>query len=83
MAAVKKNGSNSRAVGSSVVSKSVLVPRSWVVSGIVAAVVLALTLTLSANINPMFGRAVHWDWVAGIAPVSFVAVLLATRNRWI
>ena len=73
MAAVKNNGSNSREI----------VPRSWVVSATVAAAVLAVTLTLSATINPMFGRAVHWDWVAGIAPVSFVAVLLATRNRWV
>jgi len=73
MAAVESNGSNSSAI----------VPRSWVVSAIVAAVVLAVTLTLSATINPLFRRAVHWDWVAGIAPVSFVAVLLATRNRWV
>jgi uncharacterized membrane protein YdcZ (DUF606 family) len=77
MAAVKKNGSNSRA------TKPVLVTRSWVVSGIVAAVVLSVTLTLSATINPLFGRAVHWDWVAGIAPVTFVAVVLATRKRWV
>jgi hypothetical protein len=77
MAAVKNDGSNSRVVGAPIV------PRSWVVSAIVAAVVLAVTLTLSATINPLFGRAVHWDWVAGIAPVSFVAVLLATRNRWV
>ncbi len=75
MAAAKKNHSKIVSAG--------VEPRSWVISVIVAAVILAITITLSATINPLLGRAVHWDWVAGIAPVSFVAVLLSTRNRWL
>ncbi len=75
MAAEKNNRSGTVSAG--------VEPRSWVISVIVAAVILAITLTLSATINPLFGRAVHWDWVAGIAPVAFLAVLLSTRNRWL
>ena len=58
-------------------------PRSWVVSVIVAAAVVGVTLAISATVNPLFDRAVHWDWVAGIAPVAFLAVLFSTRQRWI
>ena len=75
MAAAKKNRSSTVSAG--------VEPRSWVISVVVAAVILAITLTLSATINPLFGRAVHWDWVAGIAPVAFLAVLLSTRKRWL
>ena len=73
MAAAKKNRSSTVSAG--------VEPRSWLISVIVAAVILAITL--SATINPLFGRAAHWDWVAGIAPVAFLAVLLSTRNRWL
>lgn len=77
MTTAKKNRSSSST------AHAKIAPRSWVISVIVAAVILAITITLSATINPLFGRAVHWNWVAGIAPVAFLAVLLSTRNRWL
>lgn len=81
MTAAKKNRRGAGGTGAGVAAG--LPRRSWAVSVIVAAVVLAVTLTLSATINPLFGRAVHWDWVAFIAPVAFIGVLLSTRNRWV
>jgi len=41
--------------------------RSWIVSIPVAAVLVGVGVFLSAVINPLFGRYVHWDWMAILA----------------
>ena len=56
-------------------------PRGWPASLIWAAVIVGVSIGLSATVNPLFGRYVHWDWMAGVAPVSFVILLLAFRRR--
>lgn len=58
-------------------------PRSWVFSLVWAAVIVGVSIIISATINPIFGRYVHWDWMAGVAPVSFILLTLAFRRRWI
>ena len=57
--------------------------RSWTFSLIWAAVVVGVSIILSATINPLFGRYVHWDWMAGVAPVGFILLTLAFRRRWV
>jgi len=57
--------------------------RNWYFSLIVAAVVVAIGVALSASINPLIGRAVHWDWMAVIAPTLFIVLGLGLRNRWV
>ena len=57
--------------------------RGWPVSLLWAAVIVGASMALSATINPLFGRSVHWDWMAGVAPVSFILLLLAFRRRWV
>ena len=58
-------------------------PRGWAYSLLWALLIVGLSIVASATINPLFGRAVHWDWMAGVAPVGFVLVTLAFRRRWV
>ena len=57
--------------------------RSWVVAIPVAAVLVGVGIFLSAVINPLFGRYVHWDWMAVLAPVLFIVAVAAVRRRWV
>ncbi len=57
--------------------------RTWALSLFWAAVVVGVAIVASATINPLFGRFVHWDWMAGVAPVGFVTMALAFRRRWV
>lgn len=57
--------------------------RSWVTSVLWAALIVGIGVILSAIINPLVDRAVHWDWMAGIAPVSFALFAVALRRRWV
>ena len=57
--------------------------RSWIVSIPVAAVLVGVGVLLSAVINPLFGRYVHWDWMAILAPILFIAAVAAVRRRWV
>ncbi len=59
------------------------VSRSWAFSLFWAAVVVGAAIVASATINPLFGRFVHWDWMAGVAPVGFISLALAFRKRWV
>ena len=57
--------------------------RGWAMSLGWAAAIVGIAILLSATVNPQFGRAVHWDWMAGLAPTLFVAMSLALRRRWV
>jgi hypothetical protein len=57
--------------------------RSWAVSITVAAILVGVGVFLSAVINPLFGRSVHWDWMAVLAPVLFITAVAAVRRRWV
>ena len=57
--------------------------RSWRFSIALAAVIVGVSVAISATVNPLFGRYVHWDWMAGLAPTIFVLFTLSLRNRWI
>ena len=57
--------------------------RTWWFSLAVSAAIIGASIVLSATVNPLFGRAVHWDWMAGLAPTLFVLFVLALRRRWI
>ncbi|MDA0988305.1 MAG: hypothetical protein O2783_04090 [Chloroflexi bacterium] len=57
--------------------------RGWAVSLGLAAVIVSIGIGLSAVINPLLGRYVHWDWVAGLASALFVALTIALRRRWL
>ncbi|MAF51543.1 MAG: hypothetical protein FI707_14825 [SAR202 cluster bacterium] len=60
-----------------------LVPRGWGISLIWATAIVGISILASATINPLFGRYIHWDWMAGIAPISFILILAAFRRRWV
>ena len=57
--------------------------RSWRVSFAASALVVGASLSISAVLNPVIGRTVHWDWAATLASVLLVALTLALRQRWI
>jgi hypothetical protein len=57
--------------------------RSWRVSLTLGAAIVGASILLSATVNPLFGRAVHWDWMAALAPTLFVALVLALHRRWV
>ena len=59
------------------------IPRSWASSLTWAAAIVGISVIASAAINPLFGRYVHWDWMAGVAPVSFAILAIAYRRRWV
>ncbi len=60
-----------------------ILERGWLVSIFWAALIIGIGIVLSAIINPLLGRFVHWDWMAGIAPVSFALFAWALRHRWV
>ena len=62
---------------------AVKLPRSWVSSLTWAVAIVGVSIIASAAINPLFGRYVHWDWMAGVAPVSFAVLAIAFRRRWV
>ena len=57
--------------------------RSWLVSLVWACVLVGGSVILSAVINPLFGRYVHWYWMAGLAPALFIAIAAGLRWRWV
>ena len=74
---------NSSDEGDSAETAGQSAPRSWVTSIVWAAVLVGVSIVVSATVNPLFGRAVHWDWMAAVAPTAFVAVTVAFRRRWV
>ena len=63
--------------------RKVLVKRSWPVALVWAGALVGAAVILSALVNPLFGRLVHWDWMAGLAPALFVLFTLSLRRRWV
>ena len=57
--------------------------RGWGTSIGIAAVTVGVGILLSATVNPIFDRSVHWDWMAAIAPVLFGSLVFGIRWRWI
>jgi len=56
---------------------------SWIVSISVVAVLVGVGVFLTGVINPLFGRYVHWDWMAILASILFIAAVAAVRRRWL
>ncbi len=63
--------------------KSGQAKRSWLVSFGLAAALVGVGVALSAVVNPVFGRYVHWDWMAGVAPAMLLLIAVALRRRWV
>ena len=59
------------------------VKRSWPVALAWAGALVGASIVLSAVVNPLFGRFVHWDWMAVLAPTLFVLITLSLRRRWV
>ena len=57
--------------------------RGWMTSLVLAAVIVVVGIGLSAVINPLLGRYVHWDWVAVLAPTLLITLAIALRRRWV
>ena len=57
--------------------------RSWSVALLWAGALVGGSIILSAVVNPLFGRYVHWDWMAVLAPTMFVLITLSLRRRWV
>ena len=49
----------------------------------VAGALVGAAIVLSAVVNPLFGRYVHWDWMAILAPALFLLFSLSLRHRWV
>jgi hypothetical protein len=67
---------------SSAAGKQVLEKRSWPLSVAASVAVVGVGIAISATVNPLFDRAVHWDWMAVLAPVLLIGLAVALRNRW-
>jgi len=57
--------------------------RSWLFSLGLALTIVGVGVALSAVVNPLLGRYVHWDWMAGVAPMALVLLALAIHRRWV
>ena len=57
--------------------------RSYLASAVLALIGVGLAVAFSAVINPLFGRYIHWDWMAVVGPVLFLALAVALRRRWV
>ena len=62
--------------------KSGQAKRSWLISLGLALAIIGVGVALSAVISPLFGRYVHWDWMAGAAPAALALRTLAIHRRW-
>ena len=63
--------------------ETALARRTWPVALAWAGVLVGVSVILSAVVNPLFGRFVHWDWMAGLAPTLFIVVAFSLRRRWV
>ncbi len=63
--------------------KSGQAKRSWFISLGLALTIVGVGVALSAVVNPLLGRSVHWDWMAGVAPAAMALLTLAFHRRWV
>ena len=63
--------------------RTVAGPRGWGVSVFVALIGVGIGVALSATINPLLDRRVHWDWTAPLAVGLLVLLTTAVRRRWV
>ena len=59
------------------------VKRGWLTSLGTALAIVGVGVALSAVVNPLLGRYVHWDWMAAVAPTALVLLTIALRRRWV
>lgn len=57
--------------------------RLWTTSLVWAAILVGLAILLSATINPLLGRRMHWDWTSALAVALFTLLTVALRRRWV
>ena len=57
--------------------------RGWPVALAWAGALVGVLVVLSAVVNPLIERSVHWNWMAGLAPTLLVVLTLAIRWRWV
>ena len=62
--------------------RQALAKRSWAWSVAMSVGVVGVGIVVSATVNPLFDRAVHWDWMAVLAPAMLIGLAVALRNRW-
>ncbi len=63
--------------------KSGQAKRSWLISLGLALAIVGVGVAFSAGVNPLLGRYVHWDWMAGVAPAALALLTLAIHRRWV
>ena len=78
----KRRERRSRTRGASVRATEVQF-RDWRLAAALAGVLTVVAVVVSALVNPLFDRAVHWDWMAYLAPTVFVLSAISLRRRWI
>ena len=52
-------------------------------SRLVSLGVVGAAIGISAVVKPLFGRYVHCDWMAGLAPTLYVIAAIALWRRWV
>ncbi len=57
--------------------------REWAAALGWAGGMAAAAVVVGAAVNPALGRSVHWDRMAVLAAVLFVALAVALRRRWL
>ena len=57
--------------------------RPWTWSIAVATLVVAALIILSALVNPLLGRYVHWDRIFIGGPVALLVLSMGLRRRWL
>ena len=57
--------------------------RSWKTSSILGIATVGVGVLPSATVNPLPGRQVSWDWMAGLVPIMLIVIVLTLRNKWI
>ena len=63
--------------------KSGQAKRSRLFSLGLALIIVGVGVPLSAVVNPLQGRYVHWDWMAEVASMALVLLTLAVHRRWV
>lgn len=57
--------------------------RKWGGSALLAVALVAVATVVSAVINPLLDRTVHWDIMAVLMPTLFVLFTVLFKKRWV